>query len=209
MRANKQLTRVTCAGIVDADGQTADDVKYLNERGVYHLPVSEVENLFLLPDVSRAIARMNHYAGPDVEHQLKKLSAAVFARLKSPAEINEVVMRYCRRRIDRTLKRIDLSDAKDVASLAAEYSSLTAELDVAALAAAATAEVQSAVASNDLAVLLRIYDNKGLLSDAALHLMQTRRNSFEAWITRVLRAKESTTDLAAALGAVLPKMQAA
>jgi hypothetical protein len=37
-------------------------------------------------------------------------------------------MRYCRRRIDRTLKKIDLSDAADVAALAADYSAKTGSL---------------------------------------------------------------------------------
>ena len=51
MQANAALTRVTCRGIVDGDHRSADEIKYLRDRGVFVLPVNELENVFLLPEV--------------------------------------------------------------------------------------------------------------------------------------------------------------
>lgn len=208
MRANAQLTRITCAGIVDADDYSADDTQYLNRLGVFPLSVSEVENLILLPEVSRAIAQLEGFGGEELEQQLSKLKVAIFDTLQSQVAIDDVVVRYCRRRIDRALKKIDLSGPKSIADLIEEYGTHTASVDVADLAAGATSKIQSALANGDLTSLLKIYDNKGLLALAAQHLKQARLATFEAWLTRMLRDEAKAPGLSAALKAVLPKVQA-
>ncbi len=208
LRANAQLTRVKCAGIVDADDYAADEIQYLNGLGVFPLPVSEVENLILLPEVGRAIGQLEGLSSPELEQQLSKLKAAIFGTLQSQAAIDDVVVRYCRRRIDRTLKKIDLSGPKSVAGLIAEYGAQTASLDVATIAAGAARKIQSALANGDLPSLLTIYDNKGLLAIAAQHLKQTRMAAFEAWLTRMLRDEAKAPGLAAALKSILPTVTA-
>lgn len=207
MRANAQLTRVTCAGIVDADDYEADEIQYLNGLGVFPLQVSEVENLLLLPEVSRAIAELEGFGGAELEQQLSSLKSAIFDTLQSQAAIDEVVVRYCRRRIDRTLKKIDLSGPKSIVDLVEEYGTQTASLDVGDLAAGAARKIQDALANEDLPSLLTIYDNKGLLALAAQHLKRTRLAAFEAWLTRMLRDEARAPGLAEALKAVLPMMQ--
>lgn len=208
MRANAQLTRVTCAGIVDADDYTTEEIQYLNDLGIFPLPVSEVENLILLPKVSRVIAQLEGFGGTELEQQLSNLKMAIFETLQSQAAIDDVVVRYCRRRIDRTLKKIDLSGSKSIVGLIEEYGTQTANLDVASIAADATHKIQEALANKDLPSLLTIYDNKGLLALAAQHLKQARMATFVAWLTRMLRDEERAPDLAIALKAVLPTVQA-
>lgn len=208
MRANAQLTRVTCAGIVDADDYTPDEIQHLNSLGVFPLPVSEVENLILLPEVSRAIAQTEGYAGADLEQQLSKLQESIFNTLKSQAAIDEVVVRYCRRRIDRALKKVDLSAPKTVEQIISEYGVQTAALDIASIASRAIRKIQDALETGNLPSLLTIYDNKGMLALAAQHLKQTRLAPFEAWLTRMLRQDASATGLIAAFRGVLPPVQA-
>lgn len=208
LRANAQLTRIKCAGIVDADDYAADEIQYLNGLGVFPLPVSEVENLLLLPQVSRAIGQLEGLSGLELEQQLSKLKTAIFGTLQSQAAVDEVVVRYCRRRIDRTLKKIDLSGQKSVAELVADYGLQTSSLDIAGLASTAKGKIQNAMANGDLPSLLTIYDNKGLLALAANHLKQTRLAAFEAWLTRMLRDEVKAPGLTAALKTVLPTVSA-
>lgn len=204
MRANAQLTRITCAGIVDADDYSEEDVRLLNDLGVFALPVSEVENLFLLPEVSRAIARLEGFDGAEVEKKLDGLRAAVFELLKLQTAVDEVVVRYCRRRIDRVLKKINLLGPKNMADLTQEYRAQTANLDIEGLAVVANDKIRRAIENDDLKSLLTIYDNKGLLALAASHLKNTNKKAFESWLTRMLRDQEKAADLAAALKVVLP-----
>lgn len=205
MRQNAQLTRLTCAGLVDADDYDAADVAHLNALGIHALPVSEIENLFLLPTVSRVIARREGYDGEELEARLNALKAAIFQTLDSDAAIETVLARYCRRRIDRTLKKIDLSEAKTVNDVAAEYQRQTEALDVAAIADRARNRIREALQAGDLASLLANYDNKGLMALAATHLKHTRARDFEGWLTRVLR-DEKATDVRDAVAALLPAL---
>ena len=167
MRANAALTRVTCAGIVDADAYDATEVELLQSKGIAILPVSEIENLFLLPSVIESIARAEGYEGGALKAKLCPIFDELFAQAADPKNQLPVVMRYCRRRIDRTLKKIDFSAARDVAALAADYSAKTAALDVLTLAKMATDSIQKAIAGRDVPELLKWYDNKGILSVAS------------------------------------------
>jgi hypothetical protein len=187
MRRNKELTRVTCSGIVDADDYHDDDVAYLDKLGVAVLPVSEIENVILLPAVSRAIAESEGYRGADLEIQLSFLNKDIFATLTPPGAIDSVVARYCRRRIDRLLKKIDLSEADNVADLSSEYDRQTAALDIAAIAREAKTRIETALREKDLQKLLANYDNKGLMALAARHFKGNKLEDFKSWLTRVLR----------------------
>lgn len=203
MRANKSLTRVTCSGIVDADDYTAPDRTNLDTLGVAVLPVSEVENLILLPSVSRAIAETEGYESSELDSVLEKLKSAIFATLDVPGSIDEVVARYARRRIDRALKKVDLSEAKTPAAIAAEYRSQTGALDIHGIVQSAEKRIRDSVGTKDLPGLLANYDNKGLMALAAANLKRTKLSAFKSWLTRVLR-NESAPGVVLAIRANLP-----
>ena len=208
MRRNAAFTRIQCAGLVDADGQDEADKANLAANGVQILPVSEIENLFLLPIVSRAILEMNDFVGGELETKLAGLKAAILADAAVDRNVSEVVLGYCRRRIDRMLKQIDLSTENSIADLAASYSARTAELDVATLAAEMKRKIVVAAAVGDIAALLAIYDRKKpLLALASSHLRNSKIEVFSAWITRAI---QSTRDdrLRQVIRAVLPDITA-
>lgn len=100
MRHSRALTRVTCSGIVDADDYGADNITYLGTLGIAVLPVSEIENIILLPTVSRAIAENEGYVGADLENRLNALKNTPARRLHStlwmsPREPQPVFKRHC------------------------------------------------------------------------------------------------------------------
>jgi hypothetical protein len=186
MRANATLTRVKCAGIVDADAYDAMDVQLLKSKGIAVLPVSEIENLFLLPCVIEAIAAAEGYEGVTLEAKLAPIFEELFMQAADPKNQLPIVMRYCRRRIDRTLKKIDLSAAPDLPALASDYTKKTGALDVADLAKMAADNIQKAIADKNAPELLKWYDNKGILG-IACKAKGTTKVQFEQWIVRALR----------------------
>lgn len=207
MRQNASLTRITCSGIVDADDYSDEDKERLSSLGVAVLPVSEIENLFLLPDIATAILQEEKYQGEELAARLSSLTKDVLLEVVRPGSIEEAVLRYCRRRIDRTLKKIDLKCAKDSVDLATIYSERTAALDVAGVAKEARERIEDAVKKCDLPVLLANFDNKALLTLAAKHLKNTSKSAFESWVTRVMRDPRADK-LKAALEKVLPDVTA-
>ena len=78
MRNNADLTRVTCSGIIDADDYGEEDTKYFAKLGIKILPVSEIENVILLPKVSKAIAKIEGHNNNEIKKVLDLLSKAVF-----------------------------------------------------------------------------------------------------------------------------------
>ena len=118
MRRHASLTRITCSGIVDADDYNDHDRASLASLGVAVLPVSEIENLFLVPDVAFAILEEEGFEAAERETKFEALFEDVLAEVNSPNSIEDAVLRYCRRRIDRTLKRVDLQDSSTAVDLA-------------------------------------------------------------------------------------------
>jgi ABC-type molybdenum transport system ATPase subunit/photorepair protein PhrA len=206
MRANAALTRVTCSGIVDSDAYDAADIQMLQSMGIVTLPVSEIENIFLLPSVTEAVAKAEGYAGDALEAKLAPIFEELFAQAADPKNQIPVVMRYCRRRIDRTLKKIDLSSAADVAAVASDYTEKTSALDVAALAKMATDSIQKAIADKDVSKLLKWYDNKSILA-IACKAKSTTKVQFEQWIIRALRNNTAPT-VSEAVRKILPSVVA-
>jgi len=205
LRRNEVFTRIKCRGIVDADGHDILEIEKMAEMGVDVLAVSEIENIILLPTVSRAVAEIEGYSAHEIEAKLVQLKAAIFADVKLPGAIDAVVMRHCRRRIDRISKRIDLSNASTVTELRDEYACQTAAVDIDSLAYDARAKIERAVSIGDLDTLLAIFDNKGLLAHAARILKNTRKDQFEGWLTRMLRNGTAPL-LSAAIYEVIPRI---
>lgn len=205
MRRNASLTRITCSGIVDADDYSEEDKRRLADLGIATLPVSEIENLFLLPDISTAILEEEKFSGSELRDRLENLKRAVLAEITRDGSIDEVALRYCRRRIDRTLKKIDLKNTKTVEDLTDAYAKITAALDVTAVAKEARDRIDLALEKSDLPILLANFDNKALLVLAARFLKNTSKENFESWLTRALRDPK-TERLQAALIKVLPKL---
>ena len=203
MRANADFTRNPCQGIVDRDHRSDKEIEYLRSRDVHVLPVAEIENLFLLPDVSRAIASIEGYDGDTLTACLDKLRDAAFGLVSSRADLDRAVLRWARRRIDRHLKQLDLRGVDDIDELKRRSSDRTASLDADALASEARDHIQSAVDSNHLSAFLAHYDNKGLFALAARILRNHGGKSFKDWLERIL-ANGSQPQLTAAMRAALP-----
>lgn len=205
IRANPELTRITCHGLVDGDHRTADEIEYLRDHGIDVLPVAELENIFLLPDVSRAIAEHEAHEGDGLDQRLYDLHQAVFHSITSSDQKSALKLRCIARQMDRELKHIDLSAATSIDELKACYGDNVASLDVHALAKAVGDQIDLAIQNDDLPALLAIYDNKGSLALAAKHLKDTKLKSFKQWLDRILR-KGSAPELTRAIRRALPTL---
>jgi len=178
----------------------------LQDLGIATLPVSEIENIILLPSVSRIIANHEGLAGDELDIRLNNLSEAIFGSLNSDRAIEKVVTRYCRRRIDRLLKKIDFSESETVDAIAEKYTLETGALNIEDIAQEAKSRINQAIENNDLPSLLANYDNKGMMAVAATNLKGCSRSHFENWLVRVLR-NGSVQGLIDSIQAVLPEIE--
>ncbi|WP_420787639.1 AAA family ATPase [Shewanella chilikensis] len=185
MRQNTSLTRVSCSGIVDADDYSNEDKEYLSSLGIKVLPLCEIENIFLQPSVAKAILEHEGFIDSELESKVEGFTSAIIDSV-SDKNREDAVIRYCRRRIDRALKKIDLSGASSEQELRASLDREVANLNIEALSDYARNKIQSAIEDRNLTELLSIYDNKGLMAIASSHLRNTRLAEFEHWLIRNL-----------------------
>lgn len=197
--ARPELHRVGCAGIVDADGRTDEEAAFLETRGVYRLPVSEVENLMLLPGVFLALAASLQFSVDEAQDKMAAIRAFVFAQASQ--QIDEVCLRYTKRRVDAEMKKIGLSGA-NIAALNSAFREAAGSIDPSAIFSKAKANLNMAISSQDYEKVLLIYDNKGLLSEVAKQLGFAQK-AFEEFMGRTLRSDTSSV-LHSALQDYLP-----
>ena len=199
--ARPELHRVGCAGLVDRDGRSNAEAAYLEAKGVYCLPVSEVENLLLLPGVFVAVAKALHFSDEDAQSRLNALRAFVLTQANQ--QIDAICIRYTKRQIDAAMKRIGLS-SHDPATLDTEFKAAVAGIDAPKIFGEAKSALSTAIAAQNYEKVLSYYDNKGLLAESARQLGYQQK-ALEEFIGRALRSDENT-DLHTALAAVLPKV---
>jgi len=203
MRANAALTRISCAGIVDGDGHDSEEIERLTKLGIAVLPVSEIENLFLLPDISREVALADNCVESEADSRVAALKQRVLNAARSPDVVKPVIQRYVLRRVDRALKGLDLSGNRTIDEIDAAYRQRTQGVEIPKLARELDVQIATAVANEDVPELLKLIDNKGMLAYAASCLKNTRREAFESWLVRSLLGDKEPR-LRAALKQVLP-----
>jgi energy-coupling factor transporter ATP-binding protein EcfA2 len=156
------LHHLIARGLVDADDRTPSDIVSLQEHDVYVLPVAEVENLLLLPGVFLALAEALVCLAPN--DTLAQLKVAVMKAVLEDLDL--VSSRHAIRQLDRRLKRIGV-EARDRGTLQASFQNELSKVDAAAIFDAFKKNLQTSVQASDLEAVLKLYDNKGLLAQAA------------------------------------------
>lgn len=199
LAARPELHRVGCAGLVDADGRTDAEAAYLESRGVYRLPVSEVENLLVLPKVFLAVAKALKFTDEEAQEKLAALRTFVLAQ--ASRDLDAICLRYTKRRIDADMKKIGLSGA-DILSLEEAFVAATSGVSVQGIFTDVKSILSAAIAGQDYEKVLFYYDNKGLLAEAARQLGYQQK-ALEEYIGRELRSDKSP-DLCVALTSYLP-----
>ena len=200
--ARPDLHRVGCAGLVDADGRTAEDIKYLEARNIFTLPVSEVENIILLPAVFKAIAKSLHFSENETNTKLVSLKSTVMTLAKQ--HLDQICIRRTKRLVDAAMKRIGLVQ-KDAEQLDLEFKTEVTRIDIIGIFSDTKKKIEGEINAGNYENVLAYYDNKGLLVEAGKHLDQSK-NALEQLIGRVLGG-DANSDLHKAILSSLPSIQ--
>lgn len=209
MRANAALTMIKCAGLVDADSRTEAEIANLLTDNILVLPVSEVENLLVMPTVSDAVLTYDSHDVDEKTARLTKLKAELFSEAAKPEVQSAIALEHCRRRIDRALKFVSFEGVKDEVELGTELMARVATIDVQALAGDFRCGIDKAIADDDLLALLRIYDRKShIMASAARILRGVHKDAFAAWVVRAVK-DPMKPELRNSIKAVVPPITAA
>lgn len=163
--ASKIVHWLDARGIVDSDHRQQNEIDRLKSFGVFVLPVAEIENLLLLPEVFLALAES--YSCSDAGGRLVRLREEVMKLARK--QLDEISTRYAARRLDLLLKEV--ADAqKDLPALIASYNANLANIDLTKIFTEFRIELEARINNDDLPGVLALYDNKGLAALAAAQL---------------------------------------
>lgn len=208
MRANQQLTRITCAGLIDADGHDPGYVGWLNERHIFVLPVAEIENLFLLPSVVSEILKTENFGAEDTAARKADVTQIVFDRVQTGSNRADAAVRHAKRRIDRKLKGLDAGPASNPAELQAALAAALSQIDVSALAQQYDDSITAALTKPDQGDILALFDDKTMLKVSSGRLKEKKAADFLDWLIRAFNSGNHQ-ELVDAVRNVLPEIQAA
>ncbi|MCW8207353.1 ABC transporter ATP-binding protein [Verminephrobacter aporrectodeae subsp. tuberculatae] len=200
--ARSELHHVSCAGLIDVDGRTDEEVARLAKNRVFSLPVSEVENLFLLPKIFLAIAKALNFDDEIAEERLDKLRNFVLEKVRG--DVGKTCLRYTARRVDREIKKINLSGSTEISDLKTKITTATSDINAQMIYDDFHKKLTGAVNDNNYEQVLLYCDDKSLLSEAAKQLEHdNRKRSLEKFIERGL-GTDNFKNLHMALKATLP-----
>jgi hypothetical protein len=205
-RSNNDLHRLgDVCGCVDGDAREADEVAHLRSKGVYVLPVAEIENALLLPPVYRELAKALEFHGEELAAQEASLLSEVMALAR--CDLESASVRFAVRRLDAALKKL-APRAKTVEDLSSRFDAAVKQVDVRSVAESYRQKLEGAISDRHLLAVLALYDNKGLLNIGARQLGLRGRDELAEFTGRLLGGKRGA-GLRSALREVLPEVAAA
>ena len=180
------LHRYEAVGLIDYDHRSDDKVSELGERNIAVLPVSEAENLLLLPDVLRQLALSLLFTPEEAETQTQEIIAAVLEQAGKGHD--QVALRKTKRRLDEILKRAVVTE-KNADEFVAGMSAVLGEIDPKKIYDEYHKGLEFALQSSNYEMVLREFDDKGLIDIAARKFGFRHRKELQDYLSRVLRSR--------------------
>ncbi len=169
-------------GIVDRDRRDEGEVDYLRRRKVFVPDVAEIENIFMIEEVVRAVAR--HY---------RKDENAVFALVKRAimklfeADLRQQALQHTRHKVKKTVEhRIDGRFA-NINKLEEHINDLCQSINPRGLYEQYCRSFREYLRNDDYASVLRVYNRKTMLSES--HVARAcglRRDDKDVYIRAIL-----------------------
>lgn len=146
-------------GIVDRDRRDAKEVKYLRDKKIFVPDVAEIENILMLEEVIRTVARRH---GKNENQAFEKVKSAILAQFKQ--DIRQQALLHTRHRVKRTVEyRID-GKFSNINSLEDHMVDLVNEINPRGIYEAFCREFHGYADSGAYQSVLRVYNQKSMIN---------------------------------------------
>lgn len=186
------LHKLDSYGIVDRDRRDAFEVAYLQRKHIMVPDVAEIENIMLLPDIVRTMAKA---AGADPERVFGKVKKTIINLFK--AELRQQALQHTRHKVKRTVEyRVD-ARFNDIGTLERHLEGMLDEINPRSIYDKFCQEFHKYVANDDYAAILRVFNQKSMLANSNVAPLCGFNNK-DQYIAGVIdMARRSTPEAAA------------
>lgn len=163
----KNMHHLESRGVVDRDRRTDQEVDYLRRKMVMVPEVAEVENLFLLEEVVKGMAR---YRRRNPERVFAKVSESIIGEFKS--RFDEQALQHVRHRVKRMVEcRID-ARFSCITAMETHLRGLITMLKPREQYNELRNEFKTYISRNDYADILKVFNHKPMLTGSGVaHLL--------------------------------------
>lgn len=196
-RQLKDFHMLDSKGIVDRDRRTEGEIEYLRQQNILVPDVAEVENLLMLENVIKTVAR-----------RLMRDSDAVFGRVKENVvhlfarELESQVILHAKHRVRRKLETTVDRKIATVEQLAEHVETIRKNIRVETIYAEIKQQFLAYAAAADYPNILRVYNQKGMLPQSRLCPLLGISNK-ESYLDLILSIlKENKNDAASIRDAI-------
>lgn len=193
----KNFHHLESKGIVDRDRRTSREIHYLRERNIYVPDVAEVENLLMLEDVVKTVARRMLQDEDEVFSQVKHNVISLFDK-----DVETQALLHTRHRLRRQIEYMIDRKLDTIEELAQHIETLTEGIDTKEMYENICGEFRNYVVREDYPSILKVYNQKGMLPQSRVTQLCGLSNK-EKYLSFVLSIlKEGKNDAACIRSAI-------
>ena len=183
----RQIHHLDSYVIVDRDRRTPQEVEYLRRKNIMVPEVAEVENIFLLEDVVRIMARRRGRNPDRVVGKVKRSVLKMFG-----VHFREQVLQHVRHRMKRQLECRGDARVRTITELERHLRSLPSIINVRAQYDELMAEFDAIYRNADYPGVLRVFNHKPMLPDSQVAglLGYANRNEYISGVLSVLKGHD-------------------
>ncbi len=157
----KGLHNLQAVGIVDRDRRSPEEVAYLRERRIFVPSVAEIENIFMVEEVIKAVATHFHR---DEAAAFSTVSARIVKLFEG--DLRQQALQHTRHRVKKLVEhRIDGRFA-NINMLEEHINDLAQAINPRGMYEEICREFRRYVTRHDYASILRVYNRKSMLSES-------------------------------------------
>lgn len=188
----KDFHTLDSKGIVDRDRRTQGEIDYLREQHILVPEVSEVENLLMIEDVIKTVAKRLMKDPDDVFRQVKENVVKLFKK-----ELDSQVILHAKHQVRRKLETTVDRKISTVDQLAEHVESIRTSIHVDEIYGRIKSEFESYIETEDYKSILRVYNQKGMLPQSRLCSICgiSNKESYLNLILSILKENKEDADM--------------
>ena len=192
----KRLHNYEVKGLIDRDYLSDEEIKAYKELNIFTLSVAEVENLYIIEDVVKIIAK---HQCLDVDAKMKEVKDFIFDSFNSEYDLQ--IAAICTKEIQHQLKCYNRPKSNKVEDMKAGLSYLITSIDVDGLYEKTKDKIDKILTAKDYDSLISIYNRKNLHLQIS-RIMGLANNEYPNLVLRLL--KTDGVDIANAMRKYVP-----
>lgn len=161
------LHQLSCFGIIDRDYLSDGQIEAYERGGVYTLKVAEIENLFLVPELIKAVANQLMIDEENTYEKVKNFVIDSFTR-----ELEVHALNFTKHRLALSLGSFSSTD-NDINVLERSFSDYISNIDIPTLYCEALTYGRQQIESKNYIEILKIYNKKDLVKNIS-HLFSIK-----------------------------------